>query len=91
MKAMEDETPIFQMENLTETMRLNEYIMTSLRTVEGMDFDYVSKTFSPEFNFTIREKLNKLSANWFSERKDKVVLSEEGILFTDKISAELFF
>ncbi|MBN9350134.1 MAG: radical SAM family heme chaperone HemW [Chitinophagaceae bacterium] len=91
MKAMEDETPIFQMETLTETMRLNEYIMTSLRTVEGMDFDYVTKKFSPEFNFTIREKLNKLSANWFSERKDKVVLSEEGILFTDKISAELFF
>ena len=35
-------------EKLTRAQRLNEYIMTSLRTIEGLDLEVVEKNFSPE-------------------------------------------
>ena len=38
----------FEEEKLTGVQRLNEYIMTSLRTMEGLDLEAVEKNFSSE-------------------------------------------
>ena len=35
----------FEEEKLTGVQRLNEYIMTSLRTIEGLDLEVVEKNF----------------------------------------------
>lgn len=82
----------FEEETLTETQQLNEYIMTSLRTMEGLDLDYVSSIFGEEKS----SKLQDASRKYESTGKLKIdnttiVLTKEGKLFADGIAGDLFF
>ncbi|MBL0355988.1 MAG: radical SAM family heme chaperone HemW [Chitinophagaceae bacterium] len=79
-------------ETLTATQQLNEYIMTSLRTMEGLDLKKVSADFGESFNI----KLQEAGAKWKSGNKlvihnSKLILTNEGKLFADGIAADLFF
>ena len=79
-------------EILTETQQLNEYIMTSLRTMEGLDLEYVSKKFGEEKNNLIKAAGNKyISTGRLKEIDRKLILTKEGKLFADGIAANLFF
>jgi oxygen-independent coproporphyrinogen-3 oxidase len=78
----------FSKEDLTATQQLNEYIMTSLRTSEGL---YLSK-----FEENIKSKLLKASkkyrdAGLMKEEKGFLILTKEGKLWADGIAAALFF
>ncbi len=82
----------FEEERLSETEKLNEYIMTSLRTIEGVDLDYVEKIFGGE----IKNKLEASSTKYLNNYKlqatnHKLILTREGKLFADGIAADLFF
>jgi oxygen-independent coproporphyrinogen-3 oxidase len=82
----------FEEEILTEVQQLNEYIMTSLRTMEGLDLHYVSKRFGEEK----RNKLQLASHKYESSGKlkienRKIILTKEGKLFADGIAADFFF
>jgi len=82
----------FEEELLTPTQQLNEYIMTSLRTSEGLNLGFVEKKFGVDKAGMTRRGLNK----WEKENKvmvenEKAVLTKEGKLFADGIAADLFF
>ncbi len=82
----------FEKEILTPTQKLNEYIMTSLRTMEGLDLSVVKEKFGEQ----ICNDLIKASERWkVAERliveNEKIILSPEGKLFADGIAADLFF
>jgi oxygen-independent coproporphyrinogen III oxidase len=82
----------FEEEVLTETQQLNEYIMTSLRTMEGLDLDFVSK----KFGTAIVNKLQTTSKKYIDSSKlknqnSKLILTNQGKLFADGIAADLFF
>ena len=82
----------YEEEILTPTQQLNEYIMTSLRTMEGLDLNLVAKKFGREFS----EKLEVGSEKWQEGKKvalndSIIILTREGKLFADGIAADLFF
>ena len=81
----------FEKEILTETQKLNEYIMTSLRTIEGLDLGTVS---SRESAVGSRELLMKsqrfIEQGKMIEENNFLKLTKEGKLFADGIAAELF-
>ncbi len=82
----------FEEEILTQTQQLNEYIMTSLRTTEGLDLRKISSDFGNNHH----EKILKESRKFFESKKleqrdDKLILTREGKLFADGIAADLFF
>ena len=82
----------FEEEILTETQQLNEYIMTSLRTVEGLDLGYVSSNFSNEKSNKVRIASSRYEhTGKLKNEKDKLILTREGKLFADGIAADLFF
>jgi oxygen-independent coproporphyrinogen-3 oxidase len=82
----------FEEEILTEIQQLNEYIMTSLRTMEGLDLEYVTATFGVEKSNAIKVAGNKyISTGRLKEIDNKLVLTKEGKLFADGIAADLFF
>jgi len=70
-------------EILTETQKLNEYIMTSLRTVGGLSLDITGKEMIDKSQKFIAAGLMKLENN-------SLVLTREGKLLADGIAAELF-
>jgi len=91
IQSLNNNTVPFEIEKLTDTQRLNEYIMTSLRTMEGLDVDYVAKNFGE----TVSNKLQQLSiqfieAGKLQREKGRLQLTKEGKLFADGIAAALF-
>lgn len=82
----------FEEEQLTGVQQLNEYIMTSLRTMEGISLDVAAEKFGEENKNTLLLKSKK----WLVDGKmihqpPALVLSDEGRLFADGIAADLFF
>ena len=87
----QDQLP-FEKEELTPTQKLNEYIMTSLRTMEGLNIAYVEKQFGREISETIIREAEKYrdaeNIEWNGER---LALTRSGKLLADGIAAGLFF
>lgn len=82
---------LFEQETLSPIMQLNEYIMTSLRTIEGCDLQYVQDCFGTDFYAVLKTKLKYIRPQYYTFNKDILKLNETGRLLTDGIASDLFF
>ena len=81
----------FEKEELTATQQLNEYIMTSLRLMEGCDLHFVQEKFGPEKATQLQqESMLFQQKNWLIEKNNHLILIREGKLFADRIASDLF-
>jgi oxygen-independent coproporphyrinogen-3 oxidase len=91
MEGLTQKTIPFEREVLSAVNKLNEYIMTSLRTMWGMDLSKIEQEFGREYRSQIEESLEEfLTKNHLIKQDNIIVLTTEGKLFADKIAAELF-
>lgn len=87
LKKVPAETEFLSTEN-----KINEYIMTSLRTSKGMDLQTVSLKFGSDYSSEIYNGLEPfLEKEWININEKMVTLTREGKLFADHIASELFF
>ena len=95
--ALNENKLLFEEETLTKTERLNEYIMTGLRTKWGIDLSYIDEVFDKK-----KELMNKIGNEdqslfeWEIKRSKKGTafiykLSNKGMHFADRIASNLFF
>jgi oxygen-independent coproporphyrinogen-3 oxidase len=81
----------FEKEILTETERFNEYILTSLRTIWGIDLNYLKTNFNSDFIRMFSSKIQEFIKQETVTVKDNTyTLTEKGKLLADKIASELF-
>ncbi len=81
----------FEEETLSPHDRLNEYIMTSLRTQWGCDLSHIAA----EWDATTATAVEKSShlfmeKKWVTQDGNKLLLTPAGKLFADRIASELF-
>jgi oxygen-independent coproporphyrinogen III oxidase len=81
----------FETETLSPENKINEFIMTKLRTKWGINH----KKFIALFGLSAHDKLLELGEKWAKEEhliidKEKIVLSKSGKLFADSICEDLF-
>lgn len=82
----------YEEEALTGTQQLNEYIMTSLRTMEGLNLDHILQLFGEDKSNRILAASRKFeSTGKLNIENTRIVLTKEGKLFADGIAADLFF
>jgi oxygen-independent coproporphyrinogen-3 oxidase len=74
-------------ETLTPVQHLNEYIMTSLRTAEGLDLKHVAEAASREL-LAVSQKF--IERGLMISERDHLKLTREGKLLADGIAADLF-
>lgn len=91
LKKIENNELAYELEHLTQNDRYNEYVMTGLRTIWGVDINQVKTTFGESFsNYLLQQAqpyiLNKQLV------LDHTILrtTREGKFFSDGISANLF-
>ena len=78
-------------ELLTTTQKLNEFIMISLRTMEGMDLSKLEKEFGKHQRERIEKQIKKFtSGNLIKLNNSLAQLTDEGMLRADGIAGELF-
>jgi oxygen-independent coproporphyrinogen III oxidase len=83
---------LFEAETLTTVQQLNEYIMTSLRTQEGIDLNWIKNHFTQDDVLRLRdESIPFLQNNKMKLEKEHLFLTIEGKLLADGIAASLFF
>jgi oxygen-independent coproporphyrinogen-3 oxidase len=79
-------------EVLTEQQKLNEYLMTSLRTIWGCDLNKIEQDWgAQEVAILKKESQIFIEKNWMSTEQQTLKLTKEGRLFADHIASELFF
>jgi oxygen-independent coproporphyrinogen-3 oxidase len=78
-------------EQLTETEKLNEYIMISLRTMEGLDLEKIKTAWGDDKVKQMSKRIILLKENNLVKEKDAIIqLTDEGMLMADGIAADLF-
>jgi oxygen-independent coproporphyrinogen-3 oxidase len=80
-----------EIEELTLENRINEYIMTSIRTSKGMDLNKIKDQFGSDYANEIKNNLDVFSEkNWILIKDQRIILTTDGKLFADHIASELF-
>jgi oxygen-independent coproporphyrinogen-3 oxidase len=90
-RAVRNGTPYFEREELSDMMRLNEYIMTGMRTSAGIDLTYVSNS----FGIDLMKKYDHLISAYVQSGAmkmtgEKLQLTSGGFLLADRIASDLF-
>jgi oxygen-independent coproporphyrinogen-3 oxidase len=80
-----------EIEVLTTENRINEYIMTSLRTSKGMSLQKITERFGSDYSNEVRDGLEPFAdKNWINLNDQIVTLTSDGKLFADHIASKLF-
>ncbi len=89
IKAMNSGKQFYEKEELDTKTRFNEYIMTSLRTMWGIDLDFVEKVFEKEgYDYVINLSGKFISYGLMKKEKNSLVLSNQGKMISDNIISE---
>jgi oxygen-independent coproporphyrinogen III oxidase len=79
-------------ETLTSTQSINEYIMTSLRTIEGLDLEKINSLFGTNHvNQLLNASKIYIQSEKIIQQNNRLILTKQGKLFADGIAADLFF
>lgn len=90
IKSVNSGKPLFEREELDRKTQFNEYIMTSLRTMWGIDLEYVEMKFEKEGYDYIMNLAGKLIDYGLMKQNMKtLVLTNQGKMISDNIISEL--
>lgn len=87
----EKNSAYFEREELNETERFNEYILTSLRTIWGADANYLKQNFNTDFYNNFVSVANEyIQKGHLTLANDCYTLTNSGKLLADRIASDLF-
>jgi oxygen-independent coproporphyrinogen III oxidase len=89
IKSINSGKPFFEREELDNRTRFNEYIMTSLRTMWGMDLDYVEKLFEKEgYDYVVNLSGKFKDYGLMKKEGNYLILTNQGKMISDNIISE---
>jgi oxygen-independent coproporphyrinogen-3 oxidase len=91
IKNVLDGVAYYESEELDKKTRYHDYVMTSLRTMWGIDLDHIGKTFGQTFrDHCIREADPFIQSGRMTKEGNRILLSKEGFFIADHIIESLF-
>ena len=91
ISGMNDSFPKRETELLTREQQLNEYIMVSIRTIEGIDLEKIRLNWGDTESARLEMQLKKFRDQGLMHSDNKSArLTDEGMLRADGIASELF-
>lgn len=91
IKGIETGAVSFEIEELTPVQQLNEYIMTSLRTMEGLNLGYIQQQWGNAFTNQLNaEAIQLINNGKIVLHNNHLMLTNAGRLFADGIASDLF-
>lgn len=91
VKAITNDSVPFEREVLSDANKVNEYLLTTLRTSWGCDTVWLKSTLQFEWTDEQRLYLDKIIQNGLAELSEThLVLTRKGKLLADKIASDLF-
>ena len=91
IRSIGNDHSFFESEKLSRTMRYNEYVLTSLRTMWGCDRETIKTNFGEDYlNYFLNEVEKYINSGMINKTENKLTLSDKGKLYADKITTNLF-
>jgi oxygen-independent coproporphyrinogen-3 oxidase len=91
IRSLENNQLNFENEELSLDQRYNEYVMTTLRTIWGLDLEVVRKEFGQEyFEHCVSWIASYIRSGCVINEENKVFLTDKGKLIADRITSDLF-
>lgn len=87
--AIDRNAPMFEKEHLSLVERCNEFIMTSLRTKEGLDLEVLENKFPSYFEAIVKDA-KRMDATLIELGNNAFTLTARGKFFADGLASELF-
>jgi oxygen-independent coproporphyrinogen-3 oxidase len=91
LQALDQDILPSEIEILTTENRLNEYIMTSVRTMWGLDLEQLDAISAGSSKQLLKEVVSFIDKGWLVRQGQHLTLTSAGKLYADYIAAELFF
>lgn len=92
IKSLESGTLLFDLEVLDEVDGLNEYLLTSLRTIWGADLVHIQNHFKREILKEKSREIEQLIQEDLMQLEDHtLILTKKGKLLADGIALKIFF
>ena len=89
IKSVNTGKSFFESEELDTKTRFNEYIMTSLRTMWGIDLEYIERTFEKEgYDYVVNLAGKFKDYRLMKQDKNALVLTNQGKMISDNIISE---
>lgn len=89
LEALSEGRIPFEIEKLTEKERYNDYVITSLRTIWGVDLNKVKIEFGAEYVSHVQQMAEKYSAlNKIIIENENIKLAENGMFVSDAIMTD---
>ncbi|MDW7695368.1 radical SAM family heme chaperone HemW [Flammeovirgaceae bacterium SG7u.111] len=91
IKAINSGHQAYELERLTKEQQINEFVMTSVRTMWGCDLETLQSKFGINLKEIKKEEISVLEKHQLIEKsKDYIKASKKGILQADYIAQTLF-
>lgn len=91
LKSLSENNIPAELETLTTENRLNEYIMTSIRTMWGFSLEKLESIERGTSTIIKKEAQAFIDNGWLTQQEQTFTLTPAGKLYADHIAAELFF
>jgi oxygen-independent coproporphyrinogen-3 oxidase len=89
--GIEKGLPVYEEETLTVNNRFNEYVMTALRTMEGIRLDHVKQNYGDSYAIELIHKAGKyIGLQQVLITNENILLTNAGKLYADGIASDLF-
>lgn len=89
IKSVNKGVSFFEKEELDTRDRFNEYIMISLRTMWGIDLEYIEKVFEKEgYDYVLNIATKFKDYGLMKQEKNTLVLTNQGKMISDNIISE---
>ena len=81
----------YEIEKLSENEKYNEYVLTTLRTVWGINQKYLTKNYNKKINLNFTSLIKKwVESGDVIKENENFKLSKKGMLMADGIASDLF-
>ncbi|MCS4237334.1 oxygen-independent coproporphyrinogen-3 oxidase [Myroides gitamensis] len=92
IKAIEAGELPSEIEELSVIDRYNEYVMTGLRTIWGVDLTRVSNEFGATFHdYLVRESTSFIADGLMQQQENILTITDKGKFLSDGIASDLFW
>jgi len=92
IKTIEDGTPSFETEILSDSMRYNDYVLTRMRTMWGINSEELEGLFGNKMSDYFTKNIKKHIANGnIKNNNNHFTISEKGLLVSDGIMSDLMY
>ncbi|MCB0409777.1 MAG: radical SAM family heme chaperone HemW [Flavobacteriales bacterium] len=92
IEAISKNLNYFEKELIDEKTAYNEYILTRLRTIWGVNLSFLKTTFNQKIVEHFQKEIHPyLNSSYLQTENESITLTKEGIFIADKISSDLFY